>query len=131
MAFAQEICREISLKAIRYNCWKEIALNNLHEMGWEKALMQYSKLENEESRFYYMRGLVEKVELADCTKERIFKINQYFAKDITLFEQMMQKHILKRLFFEDTSSIPIQKFNSILNLQWAIDLKKELDQIPN
>jgi hypothetical protein len=53
------------------------------------------------------------------------------SKNITSKEHILQLYALHQLFFEELSEEKIQRLNRTLNLQWAIDLKKELDQLPN
>ena len=78
-----------------------------------------------------MEGYANSIGVIDCTEEVFLAVRAHYLNDIKFMEMLLQKLALHELFFENVSNTKRDRYNRTLNLQWAIDLKKELDQIPN
>jgi hypothetical protein len=55
----------------------------------------------------------------------------FFKENLYNYSTILELYCLNQFFFEKALPEEIDRFNSVLNLQWAIDLKKELDELPN
>jgi hypothetical protein len=54
------------------------------------------------------------------------------TQDVIKIKHLLQIHSLSSLFFQENyPQEKINRFNEVLNIQWAIDIKKELDQLSN
>jgi hypothetical protein len=128
---AESTCFEIPLLEEQQSCWKNIAQKIHEEFGMEKAILIVNNLQNKESKKYYLKGIVENLCPTESNKQRILNVCRYYLNDIESLQLIFQQYALHEIFFVNISEVKLDRFNRTLNLQWAIDLKKELDQIPN
>jgi hypothetical protein len=103
------------------------------EKGWKKgiSIVYRKKLQTQQANCFYLKGWVESIEINKVNDECILYSLKLLTEDPESFDILLQKHALNQIFFEELSEDKIQRFNRTLNLQWAIDLKNELDQLPN
>jgi hypothetical protein len=123
---AETVCSEISEIEIKQICWKTISENELAKMGWENALKSICKLEFFESKINYIKGYIEKIEVFECDENLFLTVRAFLQDNIESMEILLQKLALYELFFE-ASKLRINRFNRTLNIQWAIDIKNQLD----
>jgi hypothetical protein len=75
-----------------------------------------------------VEAIIQNTDSIDEIKYYLHLIN----REIQHIELLIQKYVIYNILFPlDSSQEKIEKFNRVLNLQWAIDLKKELDELPN
>jgi hypothetical protein len=56
----------------------------------------------------------------------------YFYKKPEILVKILQKFTLCHLLFKENASLKaVDNLYQTLNLEWAIDLKNELDMVPN
>jgi len=124
----EQIGFEISFIAHRQNYWKGMA-NSIKEMhGWHAALENAQKMQTEEARIYYLKGIFNSLTLNECNKEFILCARKFYLKDMVSMEKLFQNYALNELFFQENSGDKIERLNHTLNIQWAIDIK---NQLPN
>jgi hypothetical protein len=122
---AENIGIEIPLLAERFSCWKELAIYNLENEEWKKALDKVEKLKNEEARLFYLKGWVENIHIKDSTFHCLQEALPLIEKDSDSIETLLQKYAINQLFFGDVSKEQINRLNKTLNIQWAIDIKNQ------
>ncbi len=97
--------------------------------GWQNALLHVNKLQKEDARFYYLKGLVNNITIIESNSECLKLILPYLTYDIESIEKLMQNYALFELFFGDSDQNKIQRLNQSLNqslnIKWAMDIKKE------
>jgi hypothetical protein len=104
--------------------------NNVNSIN-KNLLKNIAELKSKEEKLEYIKAWLE-----DCSYD---EIHGFVAKIIPLVEShdsllllLFRKFVLGSLVFElGETKIDIERFNDVLKIQWAIDLKKELDQIEN
>jgi hypothetical protein len=109
------------------SCWKEIAKTKIEEKGVVVALETLSHLQNEEVRKYFIKGLAENVTINDLSEELLLKALPLYKNDPESIEHLLQTHAINELFFGVATNEEIQKFNRTLNIQWAKDIKHQID----
>ena len=116
---------EISEIALRHSCWQDIAIEISKQEGWQNALLHVNKLQKEEARFFYLKGLVKNLTLIESNSECVEQVLPYLTNDTESIEKLMQNYALRELFFGDSDQNKIQRLNQSLNIKWAMDIKKE------
>jgi predicted dinucleotide-utilizing enzyme len=81
-----------------------------------------TKLPNGEAITFFKKGIAQSINTINATKESILQILPLVKADKESTEHLMQMHALYCAFFENPSKEKIQKFNSSLNIQWALDI---------
>jgi hypothetical protein len=93
--------------------------------GWQNALLHVNKLQKEEARFYYLKGLVNNITIIESNSECLETVLPYLTNDTESIEKLMQNYALRELFFGDSGQNKILRLNQSLNIKWAMDIKKE------
>jgi len=128
MSQAEEIGFQIPHIAQRYFCWKRIGEQKLSKSNWVDAIQQAVQWQNEETQFYYLKGIAGSVKIVDCDSTFVLHARKHFLGDMESFEKLFQYFGYNALFFQNTDQAVMNRFNRTLNLQWAIDIK---NQLPN
>ena len=129
LTFAEEIISlEIPEMAKKQSCWKTIAQNIIKENGLQNAFQKTFSIKNIEARLFYLSGLAEGISIYDFNIKILIKVLPLLKNNPMSIEHLLYTHAINELFFENSDKQKIQKFNRTLNLQWAVDLKKELGQ---
>ena len=123
---AEEIGFQIPQISQRYFCWKQIGKYNLSNSNWVDATHQVFLWQNEEAQTYYLKGIASSMKIVDCDKDFILRARKFFLSDIESFEQLFQHYGINTLFFQNATPEVINRLNCTLNLQWAIDIKNQL-----
>ena len=123
---AEQTGLEIPQIANRYTCWQTISRDACKNQGWQKALSQAHQFRNPESCRYYLKHLAQMVNLADCHANLLLNALPNYQEDVESIETILYMHALHELFFEEASTVKINRFNRTLNLQWAIDIKNSI-----
>ena len=109
----------------RHNSWEHFAEEFMLKEGWQNALLHVNKLQKEEARFFYLKGLVKNLTLIETNSECVEQVLPYLTNDTESIEKLMQNYALRELFFGDSDQNKIQRLNQSLNIKWAMDIKKE------
>ena len=128
LPLAEQIGLEIPFIADRQNCWEGMAKSIKEMHGWHAALEKAQKLQTEEARIYYLKGIFNSLALNECNEEFILSARKFYLKDMVSMEKLFQNYALYELFFQENSGDKIERLNRTLNIQWAIDIK---NQLPN
>jgi len=77
-------------------------------------------------------GILNIENLSEIDQPYLVSMISYFYKKPEILVKILQKFTLCHLFFKENPSLKeVDNLFQTLNLQWAIDLKNELDMIPN
>jgi tetratricopeptide (TPR) repeat protein len=128
---SEKVGNEISDKKIRLLCWMDIAYLSINKNSGELSFQNYKYLKCEEARFNFMRGWAENISTSECNFDLFLKTRYNFINDTESLEVFLQKHALNTLFFGELSEYKINRFNSTLNIQWAIDIKNSFSDNDN
>jgi len=93
--------------------------------GWHAALENAQKMQTEEARIYYLKGIFNSLTSNECNEEFIFSARKFYLKDMVSMEKLFQNYALHELFIQEASADKIERLNRTLNIQWAIDIKKQ------
>ncbi len=124
-ALAESIGLEIPQLAERHSCWKTMAENSCKDDGWQKALEQVNKFKTDEARLFYLKGWAARVNQQDADDACVQEALSHLAHDSESIENLLQKYALHALFFGIGNIELVHRLNKILNIQWAIDIKKQ------
>ncbi len=125
---AEKTGLEIHQIDTRQECWKTIANKTKEQLGWKKALEQLSKLQNEETYDYYLKGLAENINVNDANKECLFEFLPLIMNDSNSIETVLQAYALNEIFFNKPSNELIERLNSSLNIQWALNIAAKFEK---
>ncbi len=109
----------------RNNSWEHFAGQFMLREGWQNALLHVNKLQKEEARFYYLKGLVNNITIIETNSEYVEKVLPHLTNDTESIEKIMQNYAFRELFFGDSYQNKILRLNQSLNIKWAMDIKKE------
>jgi hypothetical protein len=126
-SLAESISLEITLVEKFHSCWKEIAKTQIEDNGAAIAFETLSHLQNEEVKKYYLKGWAENVTVNDLTEELLQQALPVLKNNPESIEHLLQTHAIKQLFFGNVSKEQIHHLNKTLNIQWAIDIKHQID----
>ena len=113
----------------RHNSWEHFAKKFMLKEGWQNALLHVNKLQKEEARFFYLKGLVKNLTLIETNSECVEQVLPYLTNDTESIEKLMQNYALRELFFGDSDQNKIHRLNQSLNIKWAMDIKKEFPSV--
>jgi hypothetical protein len=108
-------------------CLKNISLTLIKDKGVLYSLESHSNYQNKEFQKYYLKGWAENIGLNELTEEILLKALPLFKNDQDSLNHLLQTHAINELFFGETSTDEIQKYNRTLNIQWAMDIKHQID----
>lgn len=126
---AEKVSLEISEIAKRHSCWQDIAVEISKQEGWQNALLHVNKLQKEEARFFYLKGLVKNLTIIESNSECLELVLPYLTNDTESIEKLMQNYALRELFFGDSDQNKIQRLDQSLNIKWAVDIKKAFPSV--
>jgi hypothetical protein len=120
------IGNKISNSSLRNIFFKELSKFLITNCKNDNFLIQFEKLELFEAKKWYLRNWVDNIEIIKLDK-KVTKSLIYLCKDQTeIIETLLQYFVLNNMFFENLPEEKIQRYNRILNIQWAIDIKNQL-----
>jgi hypothetical protein len=126
---AFDFALKIEVKSIRRNFWSKLGEIHRKDKGFEFCIAQLKFLPNDEAMLFYKEGIINEFETYNIKIKEITTLLYLAQQDSGSLKHVLKKHVLNKLFFEEKYSTNIlEKFNKVLNIQWAIDLK---NQLPN
>jgi tetratricopeptide (TPR) repeat protein len=125
---AEKTGSEIPIISERQSCWKSIAQSFKELHGWEKSLELRKEFKNEEANLYYLKGWSESISIEDISEELIQKAIPVLKDDNDALEHLLQLYAINQLFFEEIENDTINRYNQTLNIQWAIDIKNQINK---
>jgi hypothetical protein len=125
--YAETVSLKIDQRDQFFICWKEIASHNCNENDWPISLQLVHQFQNVETKRCYLEGFADSIGIVYCRKGMICSTLNYYLNDIESMNILLQKHALFELFVGNAKQDKINRFNSTLNIKWAIDIKNELN----
>ena len=123
---AEATGKKITQQATRQECWQQIGKDAYHKLGYKQALEVLQQFSSAEAREYLLKGITAALEVDNITKEDAFLALRVPTQEVASMEHVMQMHAIHQLFFEDLPAEKQQRYNRTLNLQWAIDIKEQV-----
>jgi hypothetical protein len=115
----------------RFRFWNKLGCEAFLSKGYTEGNELSLKFNSDEARMHFQRGVIRLISFEKINFLNIGNILKNPAQNISNIEYILQIYLLNKILFTGHFEDKYQKANKIFNLQWAIDLKKELDQIPN
>jgi hypothetical protein len=124
-----QLISKISSLSLIQETWFEIAQEHYSkDNSIEYCFERLMELKDLEPRNYYLAGIINSITAVSAKKETILQLldlNKIKKNDA---EWLLTMYALNNLFFTNLTANNIDKFNKVLNIQWAIDIK---NQLPN
>ena len=95
---------------------------------WQVALLAVNSLEDSVAKAGYLRGMAGSLELPNSEMGAVLHARGHDKDDIASLEKLLHQHALRQLFFEQPAKEKIERCNSTLNLQWAVEVKNGFKQ---
>ena len=81
---------------------------------------------------FFINGLIPNIDYVNISNSLVYQLLNLIKQDFKSTEYIIKMYVINNVLFQSGFQLEkLQKFNRVLNLQWAIDLKKELDELPN
>ena len=129
---AIELVENLSNEAHKKNIWTDLGKLPANKKLLFDFQTYLKKRDLSEALLHYRKGLASSFKVSNSTIENIHAFFPIVKNDKSSLLTVLQMHVLNCLFFQENyAKEKIDQFNKVLNIQWAIDLKNELDQLPN
>ena len=122
---AEKVGSNISSGGIRAQLWHLMGLLAAESHGGESAFSIAKKFEFEETAPSFRKGIVLFYEMSKSLKE-VLNILVELKDDLPALESLLRSVSLNELFQGEPSQDVIRRFNTSLNIQWAIDITNEM-----
>ncbi len=96
--------------------------------GLKKAIQKLSAMQNNEAAVYWKKGMADALAIKKANKEEIIQLIYLLNEDLIGIDNILLKYAMNCVFFKTPNQEKLEKFNKVLNIQWAIDIK---NQLPN
>jgi hypothetical protein len=116
----------IPVSSIRNKALLEISNDNIKSFGYFKSLKNTKQFKNYENKQLFKNGLIKSLNATNInTSIAIHAIidNQNGNESL---EHILQMYALNLIFFGEPTEQKIIRINRTLNIQWAIDIKKNI-----
>ena len=113
---------KITKTALRQECWEKIASESIATYGWQIALQNLKKLQNQEASLFYLNGWVKEIKHNEINKVFMKQAIFFLKNDSENLEVLLQLFAQNELFFGNPSKEKINRLNKTLNIQWALDI---------
>ena len=123
LAEAEKIGLGITQIAERHSCWKQMVKSIKEQHGWKVTLDKVQKLQNEESRLFFLKGWAEDLSVNETDNNCLKEALPLLAKDTQSIEYVLQRYALQELMLGRPTKELMQRLNKSLNVQWAMDIK--------
>ena len=87
-----------------------------------------SNFELKSTREKVKKHITKMLDVFDINSELVFHSLKEPELEFSSIEHILQTYALDQLFFSELPQVKLERYNRSLNLQWAIDIKK---QVPN
>jgi hypothetical protein len=122
----ERIGDKISNGYLRNIYFKEISKYLIDSLGSSNFFEQYKKIESIEMRKIILTYWVENIEIKELNISLLCHLIYLSQNEIEILEKSLQLFALNQIFYNDIDSSRSAKFDAVLNVQWAINLKREL-----
>jgi tetratricopeptide (TPR) repeat protein len=122
----QHIGNKVTTTADRQKIWKSIASALVQYGGSNTALQKVKYLPKGEITYSYLQQWVTELFVTDFQKKVTKKALNLLKVNIPGTQSFLQVYAQRELFFGNISANKIDRLNKTLNIQWAIDLKKNI-----
>jgi hypothetical protein len=123
---AEDVINYITQKKKRYECWEVIGRKLFESKGFISSLNTIKKFSNLESKNEIKSTIINLINVTNINNDITLNILKDPNKKISSIEHVLQMYFLNQLFFLEQNDETIMRFNRILNIQWAIDIKNQL-----
>jgi hypothetical protein len=125
---AIKIAESIGVRRIRANCFFDIGSMFRKTNSLKKGLELMASISKEEDALYFNYGICRNLEAKDSSAENILDLLVLAAEDQYALMYLLHYHAAYSVFCSDTPKDKIHKLNQTLNINWMLELTKNLDK---
>ena len=126
---AHQVLLEINDNEEKIKCWNDLAYEFLTKRTINDAINKKNKFNSDDSFKYWIANIANVTNPVKANVTNTKNLLFHAKYDYTTVNDLLQMHALNCLFFQENyPQEKIDKFNKVLNIQWAIDIK---NQLPN
>ena len=119
--------KEIIFESDRASTINEIGKNMLKEYGYSVSYNYIKSINKKEYIDNFKKGMAKSIDVSNAEIKDIFPILNIVQNDSQSIEHLLQMHSINNLFFQKNfPQDKIDKFNEVLNIQWAVDIKTQI-----
>jgi hypothetical protein len=122
----ERIGDKISNGYLRNIYFKELSKYLIDSFGRSNFLEQYKKIESIEMKKSILTYWVENIEIKELKIDLLCQLIYLSQNEIEVLEKLLQLFALNQIFYNEMSISRVSKFETVLNIKWAIDLKLKL-----
>jgi hypothetical protein len=126
-SLAEEISLQIKDDMEKYQCWIKIGGFISKNQNPKKSLNTILNFQNKDLKRYALKGLINEIDILKADKTNTIKLISLINNDTYNIENILFKHSLNNLFIEEAIQENLEPFSRSLNIQWAIDIKNQLN----
>jgi hypothetical protein len=123
---ALSITETISNITIQDSSFNEIGVYLISNMSYSKTIDILNNIENIRIRNIIMKGVVNNLTPSNVDFEKFTDELKNYVNDELTLEHILIQYFLKQFFYNNLNENTIHRFNSTLNLKWAIDIKNNI-----
>jgi tetratricopeptide (TPR) repeat protein len=124
-AVSESLFLEIRSLRVLLSCCFEIGKIAYSHLGFEKAIEIKNSFSKEELKLWSMKGIIQSLTPVGISKELMKKAIFYVDKDFISLEYLLSIYALNLIFFNELEFDKNIRLKSVLNIQWAIDIKNQ------
>jgi hypothetical protein len=123
----ERIGDKISNGYLRNIYFKELSKYLIDSFGRSNLLEQYKKIESIEMKKSILTYWVENIEIKELKIDLLCHLINLSQNEIEVLEKSLQLFALNQIFYNEIDTNRSAKFDAVLNVQWAINLKRRLE----
>ena len=123
---SEKVCHQILQINDRQRSWKSIAEKAYEKNGYINSVSFYNKFMDQEARFYIRQNIIHLLDISTINPQVLLHEIKSQSKDLSSLEYLLQLDALSNLFFGELQQEKLVRYNSVLNIQWAINIKNSM-----
>ena len=122
----QQYAYELAVSNGLISIWSDFATSLYINTNMFQTIKESQNIPNE-MKSNWFNGIAEGITITNATKKEITPLLYSLNNEVPALIKVIQMHALNCLFFQENyPQEKIDKFNKVLNIQWAIDIKSQL-----
>jgi hypothetical protein len=123
----EKLSSMITITQEQQNFWFNAAQIILENKGYKNVLTQSKKIKRNDLKFFFFNGFINRLKFSSVNQELSWTSICILIENTEILEKLINLRFVNQLFLENITPEKVQHFNHTLNIQWAIDIKNQLN----
>ena len=124
---AEKVGLEIQQFSKRQSCFNEMAHIVKNHSNWESAFKLGLKLQNKDAKCSYLLGWADSLSANEADNACLKKVFPLIVDQNECLEILLRKYSKHEIVFGSQNKILMQRINETLKIQWAIDIRNQIN----